>query len=289
MRCLIVGDIHAYQRFVWPWRLCGKRLFAYANEKLNRSRRFDLRLLDSMAEQAQTLHVDWALCTGDLTGSALPGEFEQAKRFLQRLVDQGVRLAVVPGNHDRYTFACARRRAFEHALAGLALTAFPSLIQLSPRWRLMTIDSAVPRLISSRGRIGGEQLAKLRRLTLQTPEQDGLVVLCHYPFDTPPGVRWRWSHRLADRELLRAWLGELAPRPVVFVHGHIHQRWSWRPTQPELTHVQVINAGSPTQSTADYPRGRGFWLLDLPDDPQQSPEIKDCCADIDVDLSDNPL
>ena len=101
------------------------------------------------------------------------------------------------------------------------------------------------------------------------PRGRGLIVLCHYPYAVPPGVLWRPGHQLAHRhrveELVRT-AGQRASQ-VIYLHGHLHQPWVWRPDPGEGAPVTVVNAGSPCCKGKEFPGGQGFWQIDLPHDP----------------------
>lgn len=266
-RVVLLGDVHQYRLAVAPWRLLGKRLLGQANLWLNRRHRFDRRLLIPAVRRIAQLRPDWLLLSGDLSTTALADEFADVAAALRPLA--GCPRVAVPGNHDRYTRAALRRRTAERALPGLYPDVFPHLRSLADGWALVALDAAVPRLLSSRGRIGRDQLD--RAAALEVPAGVGLVVLCHYPFAVPPGVRWRQEHRLADAgplaDLVAAWAGR-HPQ-VLYLHGHVHRPWHWRPMVGGAPNVWAVNAGAPCHVGTDHPAGQGFWQLDLPRDPAE--------------------
>ena len=265
MRLVLIGDIHGYRLSVPPRELLGKRLIGQANLWLMRRMQFNTTLLDRVMTRALELLPDLAVWTGDLTSTALQPEFddilERIEPFARRLP-----MLVVPGNHDRYTFASMRQHRFESSLNGMAPRTFPHLRELSAHWYLLALDSAVPNMVSSRGRIGHDQLEHTSALLDQTDGDKGLVVLCHYPVAVPKGQPMTWAHRLADFRKLTGVLAQHV-RPTLFLHGHIHQPWSFHPDRGPLMHVTHINAGSPTMVKPSHPHGQGFWQIDLPDDP----------------------
>jgi len=296
MRLAIVGDIHVYELWTAPWRLLGKRLAGATNLWLKRRFKFDVRCLEPLFVQLRELKVDVVLFSGDLTTTALPREFDQAARVLRQALQH--RCLFVPGNHDKYTFASAWRGNMTRAFGPHMPTGFPHAEQLTPNWRLLAIDSATPRLFTSRGRVGDRQLdAMCRELDeLKSRHGDdapGLVVLTHYPLDAPSELpAMRWAHRLADADALRDALAGY-PGPTVYIHGHVHLPWVWAPEARAATDapgadvgaddrdgdparrriftstppgVSVdLNAGSPCLRGSAYPAGQGFWTLALPD------------------------
>lgn len=266
MRIALIGDLHYYRLLVPPWRLAGKRLLGQANLWLNRRHCFDHALVDDMVHQVVSIRPDMVLMSGDLTTTALEGEFEDAARMLEPLTSRFPTL-IVPGNHDRYTFTAARRRVMETSLPGIVPDSWPSFRALSGRWHLLALNAAVPRLMNSRGLVGRDQMRKIRRITATLTAEDGLIVLCHYPIKSPPrALPLTWDHKLADSGPLRRALIR-CPARLLYMHGHIHRPWCWQPKRSNQSHFTYINAGSPCITTARHPKGQGFWQVDLPGDP----------------------
>jgi 3',5'-cyclic AMP phosphodiesterase CpdA len=259
MRVVILGDIHLYDLNARPWQLLGKRLLGQTNLWFHRRKRFNPRLLEPVVEQALSLNPDWFLLTGDLTTTALETELRQARQMLEPLLATG-RTVVIPGNHDRYTFTATRRRRFEAHFSSASPQRYPHVMDLSSAWRLIAINSALPRALSSRGHLDARQLDGLRDLLRETPAKQGVIILCHYPPALPEDQPYRASHALAQHLQLREILSA-ARRPMVFLHGHVHRPWHWLLT-PQ---VRIVNAGSPCMTSARYPMGQGFWQADLPD------------------------
>jgi len=261
MRLALVGDIHLHRFVAPPWRMLGKRIVGHLNPVLNRGRRFRDRRLPAVLERVETLAPDLVLFSGDFTTTALPGELRAAANLVRPLAERRPVVAV-PGNHDRYTFGSARSEAFHRAFRGLAPERYPDLKPLGGRWHLLSLDSAVPRMVSSRGRLGARQLAATAEALGALGRGDGLVVLCHYPFHQPPARRLRPGHGLQEAPQLADLLRPLAG-PVLFAHGHVHEPWAYAP--PALPGLIDLNAGSPTLEDPAHPYGQGFWLIELPD------------------------
>lgn len=279
LKLVALGDVHYFRRLVAPWDLLGKRVIGQANVWLNRGGRFRPRLLAPLITRIQTLKPDLLLLTGDYVSTALPGEFRDFMRTIKPLIDATPAVAV-PGNHDRYTFTSAVVRRFDR-LVGDALTGpsptqggYPAMMRIAERWRLLALDAAVPRTLNSRGKLGNHQLQAARRLLTDVPDDDGLVVLCHYPMLLPPGVRWPWQHRLADRrqltDILRPLLARRRGRAhTLYVHGHVHRPWLHLYADGPAAGLLDVNAGAACLAARHEPAGQGFWELDLPADPGQ--------------------
>ena len=75
MRIALIGDIHAYQLGVAPWRLLNRRLVGQVNLWMNRRKHFDMSLLPHVVERVQTVEPHWLMMSGDLTTTSLKAEF----------------------------------------------------------------------------------------------------------------------------------------------------------------------------------------------------------------------
>jgi 3',5'-cyclic AMP phosphodiesterase CpdA len=270
-RIAVMGDLHFYRLWVAPWRLLSKRILGQINLWWDRRHNFDRALLAPMLQHVVDINPAMFLLTGDITMTSLMEEFDDVRLALD-VVGGRFPVLAVPGNHDRYTPFSKRRRVMERCMPGLIPPAFPHLQALSPRWKLLALDAAMPRLLSARGVVGRDQLAaaeaEVRRLT----RDEGLVVMCHYPaIEKPTGhITW-WNHRLADAAAVPNVLG-LSKAPIVYVHGHVHWPWVARKAGG-IGHMTDINVGAPIMRKGDYPFGQGFWELELPDDPAAEPRF----------------
>ncbi|MCC7145114.1 MAG: metallophosphoesterase [Phycisphaeraceae bacterium] len=274
IRLAVVGDIHAYRLWVAPWQLLGKRFLGQSNLWLRRRHQFSPAPLSMVVQRVAAIRPDLILFSGDLSTTALPGEFAQAADIFRPLLERFPCL-MVAGNHDRYTYRSCRRRSLEQQFGRYIPDAFPHLKAIGPRWQLLALDSAVPRLLTSRGRLGEAQIRAAEENLRSLDCSQGLVTLCHYPIFTPVSVHPRWEHRLADAP---RWVKAMEtarqegrwPGRMVYVHGHIHEPWCHQVPEGPLQGLVDLNAGSPSRLSYGYRLGQGFWELQLPDDPGQT-------------------
>jgi 3',5'-cyclic AMP phosphodiesterase CpdA len=209
--------------------------------------------------------------TGDLSTTALRGEFEDVAEQLAPIWAATPTL-VLPGNHDRYTNGSAWQRTFERTLAAhghVLAAAYPHVRRLNDCWSLLALDAAVPQPFCSRGRLGRRQLQQAESLLADLEPGVGLVVACHYPVVDPPAVLAppaRWGHRLGRRTALQALLrSQIARRPVIYIHGHVHRSWCVRLEDGPLAGMIDLNAGALAMVQPKHRLGQGFWELHLPD------------------------
>ncbi len=269
VKLCILGDLHFARLRIGPRHLMSKRVLGQANLLLKRRKQFNHALIDATVGRVAAVKPDALVLPGDFTTTAMPMEFEAANQALQPIA-AGRPVYAVPGNHDRYTFRAAKDRRAEALLPGWMPSHYPALEQLNRTWRVLRIDTAVPRRIKSSGRVGDEQLAAVEQRLQSVPAGQGVLVVTHYPTVLPPQRELEANRALDDAEALREAL-ERSPGPVVAVHGHVHQPWRYGPSQgaPYLS----INAGAPVMIGEAYPFGQGFWEIDLPDDPSERPRL----------------
>lgn len=266
MRLAVLGDIHHYRLIVPPWKLLGKRLLGQTNLWFNRRRCFNRTLLVAALKRILQIKPDLLLLSGDLTTTSLEAEFADVAALLEPVAARIPTLAV-PGNHDRYTLTSALVHRMEHLLPSIVPQRFPHFQSLTDRWRLVALDGARPRLLSSRGELGSHQLRLIKDYLRNLTPQEGLVVLCHYPLKAPPrSLPITWDHKLADSHRLRRMLIR-CPARLLYIHGHIHKPWCWQPKHSNQSHFTYINAGSPSMTNSKHPLGQGFWEIRLPPDP----------------------
>lgn len=266
MRLALIGDIHLY-RLQMHWRhLMSKRILGHTNLWLNRRHRFNHAVLAPLLDRVAALEPDHVVLTGDVTTTSLDNEFLDVARHLKPLSDRFPTL-LVPGNHDRYTFASRSSRRIERLLEHLLPREFPHFSQLAPRWHLLGLDGARPRMLDARGELGQGQLQRTAEHLSRLTDKDGLVVACHYPVAAPPdALPLTPDHQLAEARLLSQMLTD-CPARIVYLHGHIHRPWCWTPQNGRQRGFTCINAGAPCMTSVVYPLGQGFWQIDLPDDP----------------------
>ena len=82
--------------------LFDKRWVGLFNYKFRRSYQHDPSYLERAVQYILENNFDVVVCTGDLTNTGQPNEFETVKKILQKLVDSDIPVIYTPGNHDCY-------------------------------------------------------------------------------------------------------------------------------------------------------------------------------------------
>lgn len=266
MRIAVLGDVHHYRLTAPVTSLFSKRALGMANLWLKRRFRFDRSLLTPTLNHLDAQQPDAILLSGDLTTTALTGEFDDIARALAPIVADRPSL-FVPGNHDRYTPGAVRDGRMERALAAVTPPAYPHVRPWGERWMLLALDAARPRRLTARGELNRASLDLLRQHARACEPGQGLIVLCHYPFATPPDQPPSdWQHQLPQAPAVRDAL-DACRGTTLYIHGHIHRPWVWRTTTRAGGRLIDLNAGAPLMRSHAHPQGQGFWIVDLPDDP----------------------
>ena len=226
-----ISDLHL-QPPVTPsfGELLSKRLVGYGNWRQRRSNHHRTATLEKLVRDLKSQSPDHTAITGDLINFALPGEYENAAKWLSGFGD-AAEVSVVPGNHDAYV-----RMPYEKSLGkwasymtgdkltrdwfGGADGTFP-YVRIRGEVAIIGISSAVPSpLFMAYGHLGRSQLERLAVVLRRLGKEDLFrVVLIHHPPISASAARWK---HLLDEKKLRAALERNGAELVL--HGHLHRR-----------------------------------------------------------------
>ena len=143
--------------------------------------RTDPALIEPLLATVRASRPDCVVVSGDLTQRARPGEFQQARAFLDRLPGQQV---VVPGNHDvplyrlweRWVDPLGNYRRYIHA--EIETTFIDSEIAV------VGVNTARA-LTFKGGRINAAQVEAIHQRIAALPAEVTKIVVTHHPFDLP--------------------------------------------------------------------------------------------------------
>jgi 3',5'-cyclic AMP phosphodiesterase CpdA len=263
LRIIQLSDVHVWRYSYNPLHLFNKRVIGTASLLAGRARRFRLERLDSVVARVREIAADHLLITGDLTTTALPAEFQDARDALADLLVDPSRVTVIPGNHDRYTDGSVRYRQFEKYFGMFAPSeVFPWLRRLDPDTSILGLDPTRAH-ISARGFLPPAQLAKARALLAeQTNPPRRLIVASHYPVYAPLSHAAELKpKRIRNDTEVANWLGTLGPH--LYCCGHVHAAWAFRP--PALPNQLCLNSGAPLLRDPTGLRPPGFLEIELHD------------------------
>ncbi len=261
MRIIHLSDIHVWRYAFNPIRLFNKRIVGMVELLSGRARKFRMERLEEVVERILGLTPDHLLITGDLTTTALPGEFRAARAALADLLIESSRVTVIPGNHDRYTTGSVRYRQFEEWFGVFAPPGpYPWLRPLDGETAILGLDPTRSH-ISARGFLPPEQLAHARKLVEDpTTRPRRLIVACHYPASAPPAyVRELAPKRMVNAEKVQSWLSKVGPH--LYCCGHVHAAWAFTPL--DVPKQLGLNAGAPLLGDPTGLRLPGFLEINL--------------------------
>ena len=225
-RIVQLSDIHVWEPSgLHPFDLIGKRGAGFANYRLRRRGEYSIAVLRAAIAKAVETQPDVVLVSGDLSNLGLRSELEQARRELQPVIDAGLRLAIIPGNHDAYLKSSLAGQ-FEEVLRDgqqaddREASPYPFLMRL-PSADLLCLTSAIATApLMAYGRVGAAQFARAEAIMARREKARPLALTVHHPVTPTPGKRNEYHRELRDAAQLRAFASRHGA--VLLAHGHNH-------------------------------------------------------------------
>ena len=206
-------------------------------------------LAEYVVETINNHEVEILIVTGDLTNNGYPYEFEEAKRYIDRITCKTK--LIIPGNHDVRNVGYL---GFEEFFGKR------SKVEHYDGITIVGIDSTQPDL--DEGHVGREMYAWLER-SLDTDDFK-VVALHHHIIPVPKTGRER--NILTDAgdvlELLMRYNVDLV------LCGHRHVPWIWN-----LNGMIIANAGTACADRVKWGIPQSFNLIELEDAKKGTMEI----------------
>jgi 3',5'-cyclic AMP phosphodiesterase CpdA len=249
------SDVHITARPL-GWKTAdwfSKRLTGWMNlrwlGRAYRFRRADEVLAVLMAE-LQRNPPDRVVFSGDATTLAFEAEFARVTHLLKLTDPNPLPGLAVPGNHDYYLRAVARKGVFERYFAPwqhgerVDGAVYPFAQRVGPVW-LVAVNSSTGNFWSwdAGGRVDTAQLDRLDQL-LQRLEAGPRILVTHYPLCLATGRPERRTHGLRNVDQLV----EVAARGGVCLWLHGHRHGAYYLATPNAAPFPVVCAGSGTQN-----------------------------------------
>lgn len=175
---------------------------------------------EALVRDLASARPDLTVVSGDLTQRARRGEFEKARRFLDRL--PGPRL-VVPGNHDIPLADVARRFLcpLKRYRAYIGEPDFP--LYTDGELAVLGINTA-RNWTWKKGSLGPEQIRRMRELLCGLDDALFKVIVTHHPFVPRTGQRPKdiVRHARLALKLIEACGADL------ILAGHLHRHYTGR-------------------------------------------------------------
>jgi 3',5'-cyclic AMP phosphodiesterase CpdA len=251
LRLIHLSDIHiTAPKLDWGWRdWFNKRLTSWFNLRwLGRGRQFDQAdaVMAGLARELDERPPDHIIFSGDATALGFESELRRAAELLGVGKRSGL---AVPGNHDYCTRPAACSGLFERIFAPWQTgrrvddATYPFAQRVADLW-LVAVNSCTGNRWAwdASGRVGADQLARLRRL-LADLGPGRRILVTHYPVALAGGQREQRFHGLRDLDDLISVASEGGV--CLWLHGHRHG--FYHHAAGILAPFPVICSGSATQ------------------------------------------
>lgn len=213
-----IADLHFWHVETNPLRMLNKRFLGNINVITRRRREFILERAEPLADAVAARDVKDVLITGDLSSTSTDTEFEMASKFVHGLRGRGLRVCLMPGNHDVYTFGSVRKKRFERHFGEF----MPGKhYDLPGGTRILIVPTVCPRPLTARGFVSAEAIEEVAESLKECGPH--VVVAAHYPvLNETRGYHSNRSRRLQNGDALRDALGASGKR-ILYVAGHVHR------------------------------------------------------------------
>lgn len=206
---------------------------------------------EALQKIVPSLEPEAIVVSGDLSQRAKRHEFEQARRFLERLPE--VPMMVIPGNHDVPLWRVAERLFTPHKIYREVITDDLNPILHLDGVILAGLDSTSPRRSISNGRIHIDQLEHCERIFAQAPPESVRIVVAHHHFAPGPDYLRDWTMPKARRAIDRF----VDQGVEMILGGHLHRSYignslDFFPGNHRDRGIIIVQCGTSTSS-----RGRG--------------------------------
>ncbi len=236
-----IADIHFWRIVLNPFRMLNKRFLGNLTLMLRRCREFRIENAEPFADAVMASGVNAVILTGDFSSTSLPEEFETALRFVNGLLERGLAVHLLPGNHDVYTFESKRKKRFEKIFAKFVPPdGYPALRQLPGGTPLVLVPTVCPRHFSASGLITRAAAEKVSALLRECGPR--VIVAAHYPIlHRTKGYSSHPLRRLQNAESLREALAS-SGKKILYVCGHVH-RFSYE-RDPKYPNIEYLSTGA---------------------------------------------
>ena len=151
-----------------------KRIVGSFNYFFRRRFQHDFSLLDRAIKFILSENPDVVVCTGDITSTGQPIEFEMALKALESILSsKNIKFLFVPGNHDSYVNNIRCKNSLKSTFAKLnhsvsiKLDDLPSLISIKECDFILINECAPTNIFMSNGRITAESSQKIEDICNQ--------------------------------------------------------------------------------------------------------------------------
>ncbi len=251
MKIAHISDIHFFVPSFKVSHLFTNEWLGNLNVYYSRRNFFITENLDAFISSLLKEKIDVLVITGDFTSTANGKEFALAKEFIQKVLDSGIRVFGLPGNHDMYTKKSVRHRTFYHCLDNLPIFSHGHLHfeTLTDSWNIILLDTTMHNKI---GRANGHfTLDHEKTLHHLLDKSSNVIVANHFPLED----KSKTHHLIRDKHLHH--LLRDSKKQVLYLHGHTHNT----SYHQETDQFHVFNSSESTVTEKFH-----YHLIDLTKD-----------------------
>jgi 3',5'-cyclic AMP phosphodiesterase CpdA len=240
-----------------------KRATGWVNLRMHRNEDHHIGVLRAAIDRMVHERPDLVLVTGDLSNLGLRSEWLAARALLSPLEDAGIRVGVIPGNHDYYV-PSSSRGAFEQVFAmqqwaDARLDAPYPFVLRAGHVSVLMVNSALPTApLMAWGRVDWRQLDRIAQLAdIERDQGRQLMLALHHHPVRAPHKRVEITRNLRHARALR----DVCRRHGIglVVHGHNHLFHPVRLSSADGP--VVVGVASSSSRRQDDPRRRGQVAL----------------------------
>lgn len=248
-----------------------KRVTGYVNHRYRRGHHHDPALLDAAVSRLLADRPDMVIVSGDLANVALRSEWLAARQRLQPLADAGIRIGVVPGNHDEYLVETRGQfeeifREFQHA-DSRTKSHYPFVMRVG-RVSVLMFNSGIPTApMMAYGRVDHDQLEAGRQLAeIERDQGQRVIAVIHHHPVPAPHKKVDQTRNLRNAASFRHMLCDAGIELVMHGHNHWLQTTRLRDSDGPI----VIGLSSTTYTiTSPPPRIARIALYEFEGDDRQ--------------------
>lgn len=221
-----ISDLHFSRFSPSPSQFFSKRWLGNLNLLLNRGKEYINERPFSLIPYFKKEGITHVIISGDLTTTSSKQEYRIAEKFVSALKKEGIKVFLIPGNHDHYTKKADRTKVFYRSFPSPEESSFSlsrhgvAAVSLTEGWHLVLMDTSfASKLTSSNGFFSPVVEENLKNLLKKIDPKESILLVNHFPFfqhDKP-------HRRLIRGEKLRSILS-MHRNVQLYLHGHTHRR-----------------------------------------------------------------
>lgn len=218
---------------------------------------------EALLRSIPTLSPDVVVVSGDLTQRAKREQFEQARRFFDRMSD--IPMLIIPGNHDVPLWRIFERLLKPHSLYCEIISPDLNPVLRVGNVALVGLDSTAPLRAISNGRLDKRQLQHCAREFSTVPDNLIRIVVAHHQF--APGHDKVFD--LPMPKARRAIDSFVENKVEMVLGGHLHRSYignslNFFPGHHRENGVIIVQCGTTTSNrgTGHLPEENTFNLIE---------------------------